>query len=77
MGDQGNGNEYTILIMRDCLKPFVEGKTTADEQVEAIRARVEEWATILFQDGELENAFYESKLDSKPDVVPGSGGINP
>jgi hypothetical protein len=63
-GEHGNGNNYSILIVHDCLADVIEGAKTEVEQLGAIHKRLTRWLEILFKDGELETAFKTSGLDS-------------
>lgn len=63
-GDRGNGNAYSVLIVRDCLGDVIAGTTTEGEQLEAIHKRLTTWLQVLFGNGVLEKAFGVCGLDS-------------
>lgn len=63
-GDSGNGNPYSLLIVRDCLGVVLDGIASQTEQLSAIHRKLNTWLEILFQDGETEQAFKALGLDS-------------
>jgi hypothetical protein len=50
-GEHGNGNAYSVLIVRDCLADVIENAKTEAEQLEAIYKKLTQWlqASSAFQ----------------------------
>lgn len=63
-GDPGNGNNYSVLIVRDCLADVIKNEESESGQLMAIHKRLTSWLGILFNDGKLETAFRKVSLDS-------------
>ncbi|HEY3968135.1 MAG TPA: hypothetical protein VGM05_26470 [Planctomycetaceae bacterium] len=63
-GEPGNGNAYSVLIVRCCLGDLIERAKTANDQLAATQKMLNAWLKILFDDGKLESAFRKCKLDS-------------
>lgn len=63
VGERGNGNGHSLLLVRTCLWDVIEGAKTESEQLECVYNRLNSWLTILFEDGELERSFKASGLD--------------
>lgn len=63
VGERGNGNSHSLLLVRSCLWDVVEAGQTDTEQFEQICNRLDSWLKILFEDGELEHTFTKSGLD--------------
>jgi hypothetical protein len=63
-GEHGNGNPYSVLIVRECLGGVIENANTEGEQLEAIHKKLTQWLQVLFKDGLLEKAFKKCHLDS-------------
>jgi hypothetical protein len=64
VGERGNGNSHSLLLVRSCLWDVIEGAQTEAEQFERIYNRLNSWIKSLFEDGELERAFKAAGLDS-------------
>jgi hypothetical protein len=62
--EPGNGNNYSVLVVRDCLADVFGSATTASDQLNATQQRLATWLEVLFRDGRLEKAFKEAGLDS-------------
>jgi hypothetical protein len=63
-GDPGNGNPYSILVVRDCLAEVISNARAEADQLVAIHTKLANWLHVLFDDGSLEKAFKKSRLDS-------------
>ena len=63
-GERGNGNAYSLLIVRECLGDVIEGADTQLDQLKAVYAKLIRWLDILFKDGKLEEGFRKAGLDS-------------
>ncbi|MFH0938736.1 MAG: hypothetical protein V1899_05590 [Planctomycetota bacterium] len=63
-GEYGNGNNYSLLIVRDCLADVIKDTQSSSDQLNAIHSKLVAWLEILFKDGKLEAAFKKSSLDS-------------
>lgn len=63
-GEPGNGNPYSVLIVRECLADVINGKSSAQEQLEVIHKRLITWLGVIFDDCKLEKAFKKCRLDS-------------
>ena len=63
-GERGNGNPWSVLIVRDCLADVLGGAAATDGQLTAIHARLVGWLRVLFGGGDLEGALKKCKLDS-------------
>lgn len=63
-GERGNGNPWSVLIVRDCLADVLGDTTATDDQLAAVHARLAGWVRVLFENGDLEGAFKTCKLDS-------------
>ena len=63
-GERGNGNNYSLLIVRDCLADVIKDAQSSTDQLNAIHNKLTGWLEILFADGKLEAAFKKSSLDS-------------
>jgi hypothetical protein len=64
LGERGNDNEHSLLIVRSCLGDLIEKTTTQQEQLETIHRTFKTWGESLFSDGMLEGAFKKAGLDS-------------
>jgi hypothetical protein len=63
-GEPGNGNKWSIMIVRECLGDVIcDAKTEAD-QLAVIHQRLSTWVDVLFKDGRLEKALAKCGLDS-------------
>lgn len=63
LGEPGNGNNYSTLIMRSCLGDVIAKATTQQAQMETIYQAFSAWGKALFSDGALEKAFKKAGLD--------------
>lgn len=63
-GEPGNGNAYSVLIVRECLADVIENAKTVDDQLAATHGRLTDWLRVLFDDGSLEKAFKKCGIDS-------------
>jgi hypothetical protein len=63
-GDRGNGNNWSVVIIRDCLGDVIEDVKSEADQLAVIHKKISTWLKVLFEDGMLENAFKRSGLDS-------------
>lgn len=63
-GERGNGNAYSVLIVRDCLADVIGKAKTQADQLVAIHERLGTWLHVLFDDGTLERAFKKCGLNS-------------
>ena len=65
VGDAGNGNPWSLLIVQKCLADVIEGAQaeTESDQHEAIYRVLHGWLTILFADGLLDPALLVAGLD--------------
>jgi len=63
-GDRGNRNNYSVVIIRECLGDIIEKAETEADQIIAIHSRLESWLRALFGDGKLEKSFKKVELDS-------------
>jgi hypothetical protein len=64
LGDHGNGNPHSLLMVRSCLGDVIEKATSQQAQLDAIYQTVSGWGKALFSDGTLEKAFKRAGLDS-------------
>lgn len=63
-GERGNGNKYSLLIVRDCLGDVIRDRETQADQLTAIANKLARWLKILFEDGKLEEGFRKGGLHS-------------
>jgi hypothetical protein len=63
-GERGNGNTYSVLIVRECLAEVIGSAKTEAEQLTAIHGRLTTWLQELFKDRQLEKAFKKTPLNS-------------
>jgi hypothetical protein len=63
-GERGNGNAYSVLVVRDCLGDVIANAKIEGTQLEAIHKTLTAWLHVLFDDGLLEKAFKKCHLDS-------------
>jgi hypothetical protein len=64
LGEPGNGNRHSLLIVRDCLADVIADASTEQDQLIRIHDRLHAWLTTLFADGELEAAFRQTPLSA-------------
>ncbi len=63
-GERGNGNNYSVLVVRDCLADVIANAKSEADQLMVIHHRLTTWLEVLFRDGKLETGFRKSSLDS-------------
>jgi hypothetical protein len=63
-GEPGNGNKWSIMIVRDCLGDVIGNSKTEADQLVVVQQRLSTWLDVLFKDGRLEKAFKKCGLDS-------------
>ena len=63
-GERGNGNAYSLLIVRDCLGDVIGQAKSQAVQLTAIYKKLTTWLEILFKDWRIEDAFKKMGLDS-------------
>ena len=63
-GERGNGNAWSLMIVRDCLGSVIQQAKSQGDQLTAIHKKLTTWLEILFKDGKLERAFKKMGLDS-------------
>jgi hypothetical protein len=63
-GERGNGNAYSVLILRECLADVIDNAKTQAHQLMAIHNRLSTWLGVLFDDGSLEKALKKCGLNS-------------
>jgi hypothetical protein len=63
-GERGNGNAYSLLIVRDCLGGVIGQAKSQADQLTAIHKKLTTWLEILFKDGRIKDAFKKMGLDS-------------
>ncbi len=63
-GERGNGNNWSVAIIRDCLGDVIENATTEAEQLKAVHKRLVTWLGVLFNDRKLEDSLKRSGLGS-------------
>lgn len=65
VGDAGNGNQWSLLIVQKCLADVIVGAQAETEsaQHDEVHRVLNEWLQILFGDGTLESALLASGLN--------------
>jgi hypothetical protein len=63
-GERGNGNNWSVAIIRACLGDVIENAKTEAEQLTAIHKRLVTWLGVLFDDRKLEDGLKKSGLSS-------------